>query len=262
MRLDKSKLFRIPFVAIAASIVVALPASARIEKVLYSFCQTTGCPDGQDPYSPMVQDAHGNLFGTTLAGGNASNAGTIYELQKVKRSWVFHSLYSFCSQTNCTDGSTPYGGLIVDVSGNLYGTTLLGGNANDGAVYELQKNGTFKVLYSFCALSSCADGAQPYAGLTYQGQQTGAFYDGSSPLYGTTSSGGVSNLQSGVVYTITPGGVESVLYAFGEGFNNFNDGVKPLAPLTMDSDDNLYGTTNNGGSTNSGTIFGVSPSGS
>src|ERR1700688_663306 len=85
----------VAFCAVAAGFLLGVPASARIEKVLYSFCQTSGCPDGQEPVSPLVQDAHGNLFGTTAAGGNASNAGTVYELQKVRRNRVFHSLYSF-----------------------------------------------------------------------------------------------------------------------------------------------------------------------
>src|SRR5947209_14230709 len=112
MHLNKPSWLRLS--AMVMCVVIVPAASVGHEKVLYSFCQTSGCPDGQDPYSPMVQDAHGNLFGTAAAGGNSSNAGTIYELQKVKRNWVFHSLYTFCSQTNCTDGNAPSGGLIVD----------------------------------------------------------------------------------------------------------------------------------------------------
>src|SRR5437773_467075 len=112
MRPNKNLWF--PLSAMAASALIAmaltaLPAESRIEKVLYSFCQSSGCPDGQEPVSPLVQDTHGNLFGTTVLGGNTHNAGTIYELQKVKKSWVFHSLYSFCSQANCADGSWPVG---------------------------------------------------------------------------------------------------------------------------------------------------------
>jgi uncharacterized repeat protein (TIGR03803 family) len=206
----------------------------------------------------MVQDAQGNLFGTTILGGNTHNAGTIYELQKAGKNWLFHSLYSFCSQTNCTDGNSPEGGLIVDTSGDLYGTTGIGGDANHGVVYELRKNGKLKVLYSFCAQAQCADGASPVGGLTYQGQQTGQIYDGTPTLYGTTEIGGPADW--GLVYTIAPGTSESVLYALGAD-NNPYDGQEPLDPLIMDSEGNLYGTTNLGGSTNAGTIFTINPSG-
>jgi uncharacterized repeat protein (TIGR03803 family) len=248
----------IAVLALAAWAVFAAPAAARKEVVLYSFCQSTGCPDGQYPYSPMVQDARGNLFGTTLEGGNANNAGTIYELEKVKSGWLFHSLYSFCSQSGCTDGNAPEGGLIVDTAGNLYGTTVLGGRKNNGVIFELKRNGRFKVLYRFCEHAKCADGAGPVAGLTYQGQQSGQLYDGISTLYGTTESGGPANW--GLVYSIAPGEQESVLYAFGAN-NNANDGQGPLAPVIMDSEGNLYGTTDGGGHPNGGTIFSITPAG-
>jgi uncharacterized repeat protein (TIGR03803 family) len=246
--------------AVAACAVSAVPAYAeKTETVLYSFCHSSGCPDGQYPDSPMVHDAAGNLYGTTLYGGNSNNAGTIYELQKVENGWAFHSLYNFCSQSNCTDGNWPVGGLIVDSFGNLYGTTGLGGNADDGVVYELQTNGTFKVLYSFCAQSECTDGSNPFAGLAYQGQQSGQLYDGVSTLYGTTAGGGPMNW--GVVYTIAPGEAEFLMYSFGAD-NNTNDGQSPAAPLITDGAGNLYGTTSGGGSTGDGTIFSIGTSGS
>lgn len=236
----------------------ALPAgAARTETVLYSFCQASGCPDGQFPYAPMVQDTKGNFYGTTLGGSNANNAGTIYELEHVKKSWVFHSLYSFCAKTNCTDGSSP-AGLILDTSGNLYGTATLGGKAGQGVVFELRKNGKFKVLYSFCTKLQCADGALPQAGLTYQGQQNGQLYDGISTLYGTAEEKGP--YDRGVVYSITPDGSESSLYGFGAD-NNANDGNGPGNTPIMDSEGNLYGTTGAGGSENGGTIFSINSSG-
>jgi|SRR5579862_170101 len=250
------------FAAAAAVCAVARPAypaalpAARKEVVLYSFCQTSGCPDGQFPYGPMVQDARGNFYGTTVAGGNKNNAGTIYEFERVKKAWVFHSLYSFCTRTNCTDGSSPEGGLIVDTSGNLYGTAVLGGNANQGVVFELRKHGKFKILYSFCAKKNCTDGALPDSGLAYQGQRNGQLYDGKSTLYGTAEEKGPHS--RGVAYAIAPDGSESTLYGFGA---DADDGADPMDPLIMDGAGNLYGTTSSGGSENGGTIFGINPSG-
>jgi len=203
----------------------------------------------------MVQDARGNFYGTTTVGGNANNSGTIYELERAKKNWVFHTLYSFCSRTNCKDGRYP-AGLIVDTSGNLYGTAAGGGNGNEGVVFELRKNGKLSVLYKFCARSGCVDGAAPQAGLAYQGQQNAQLYDGISPLYGTAEDGGAYN--QGVVYTITSGGPESALYNFGA---NSDDGNGPVDPVIVDTTGNLYGTTSAGGSENAGTIYSISPTG-
>src|SRR5437016_5528086 len=113
-----------------------------------------------------------------------------------------------------------------------------------------KKNGAFQVLYSFCSQTSCADGAQPYAGLTYQGQQNGQLYDGSSTLYGTTSAGGAIGI--GGVFSLTPGGGEAILYSFG---NSTNDGRLPISPLIMDGTGNLYGTAKYGGAAGAGTLF-------
>lgn len=245
----------------AAAVLALLPvpaAAGRVETLLHSFCQKSGCPDGQDPFSAMVQDAAGNLYGTTVYGGNSidggqDSAGTIYELAKKGKHWKFRRLYRFCSQTNCTDGYWPYGGLIVDTSGNLYGTT----NGGFGTVYELAANGTFRVIYKFCEQQKpgyCADGNSPYAGLSYQGQQTGRLYDGKSTLYGTTVDGGPAG--HGVVFSLTPGGSETVLYT-----DQMDDDAvwEPYAPVIPDSAGNLYGTSYNAG--DAGTLFEVSVSG-
>ena len=96
------------------------------EKVLYSFCAQSGCPDGTQPYAGVVFDWKGNLYGT--AGGGAhldcggyppAGCGVVLKINPEGKETV---LYSFCAQTNCTDGAGPYGGLIVDRLGNLYGT--------------------------------------------------------------------------------------------------------------------------------------------
>jgi uncharacterized repeat protein (TIGR03803 family) len=169
----------------------------------------------------------------------------------------YKSLYKF-------DGgeSFPEGGLIFDQSGNLYGTTYLGGAKGFGVVFTLtpQSDGrwTKSVLYSFCSLAHCADGAYPVAGLVFD--QTGN-------LYGTTASGG-ANQESGAVFKLAPNAdgswTESVLYSFCA-LNNCVDGSSPQSSLTFDQMGNLYGTTGGGGSSSfcggfgCGTVFKLIP---
>jgi uncharacterized repeat protein (TIGR03803 family) len=99
-----------------------------VETVLYSF--TGNGPDGANPYAALVQDAQGNLYGTTYYGG-ASGAGTVFELDSTGNETV---LYSF---TGGSDGGNPHGGVVLDPSGNLYGTTTAGGNYDVGTVFKL-----------------------------------------------------------------------------------------------------------------------------
>ena len=144
------------------------------ETVLHSFSYGT---DGIYPSAGLIFDATGNLYGTTTEGGTGSGCGndgcgTVFELSpNGNGGWTETVLYSFCSQTNCTDGATPVAGLILDAVGNLYGTTNAGGNFFSncpylcGTVFKLSPNGnggwTETVLHSF---GSFADGASPYAG--------------------------------------------------------------------------------------------------
>jgi uncharacterized repeat protein (TIGR03803 family) len=185
-------------------------------------------------------DQSGNVFGATEGGGsgNAQNAGTLFELMpNGSGGYNFNLLYSFCAAVNCSDGKTPYGSLVVDTAGNLYGVTLQGGANAQGEVFELVPNNgswTLKVLYSFCTELNCPDGAMPSAGLTYAGAATGATYDGTSPLYGVTEGEG-SQDDGSVVYTIQPmnnSWVEQVLYS-----SSYLG-----SPLLMDATGNLYTT--------------------
>jgi hypothetical protein len=123
---------------------------------------------------------------------------------KGQTAWTPAVLYSFCSQPSCSDGAFPSAGLIADEQGALYSTTVFGGIGNNGTVFKLtpppkgQTAWTETVLYRFCSLSSCSDGAGPYAGLIADKQ--GAFYS-------TTSSGGVSSAVPccyGTVFKLTP----------------------------------------------------------
>ena len=127
----------------------ATAASGYKYKVLYSFCAAANCTDGANPNGSLIEDAAGNLYGTTFDGGAgrlvSRGGGTVFELRPPKQaggSWTETVLYSFCSAANCTDGEYPYAGLIQDAAGNLYGTTYQGGandaaKGGDGTVFEL-----------------------------------------------------------------------------------------------------------------------------
>jgi uncharacterized repeat protein (TIGR03803 family) len=152
-------------------------------------------------------------------------------------------LHSFGASS--TDGNVPYAGLIMDTSGNLYGTTTLGGANNVGTVFKISTSGTETMLHSFGAGST--DGQHPDAGLVM---------DSAGNLYGTTLFGGANNV--GTVFKISTSGTESTLYSFGA---SSTDGKGTYAGLIMDSAGNLYGTTYEGGANNKGTVFKISASG-
>jgi uncharacterized repeat protein (TIGR03803 family) len=198
-----------------------------VETVLHSFY---GQPDGLTPFSGLTIDKSGNLYGTTLAGGT-SNAGTLYKVNiQTRQETVLHSF------AGDPDGGWPFfGNLLMDASGNLYGTTFGGGSENDGAVWEFSATGQETVLYSFTGL----DGTQPDQSLVM---------DNEGNLYGTTEIGGVGG---GVVFKVNIATkTETVLYTF----KNFAEGELPTSGLVRDSQGNLYGTTAQ--STNGdGTVF-------
>jgi uncharacterized repeat protein (TIGR03803 family) len=216
------------------------------EKVLYSF--NGNGTDGYAPYSGLVFDGAGNLYGTAYYGGTYSR-GTVFELTpQGGGGWTEKVLHSF---GNGTDASAPFAGLTFDSAGNLFGTTEVGGASGGcapygcGTVFELTPGGggtwTEKVVYSF---GNGTDGTIPKAGV---------IFDAAGNLYGTTYQGGTYNL--GALFELTPlrGGTwtEQVLHNFGNG----TDGANPYARLIFDSAGNLYGTTYQGGSYGGGTVF-------
>jgi uncharacterized repeat protein (TIGR03803 family) len=227
-------------------LVVPRPAQAQTESVLYSFCSQANCADGYQPYTGLIVDREGNLYGTTLWGG-ATGWGTVFEISSTGEETV---LYSFCSQANCADGAEPSSGLIKDAQGRLYGTTEDGGSNNWGTVFELSapiKSGaawTEKVLYRF---SNPEDGIGPIGGV---------IGDREGNLYGITAGGGTAGL--GTIFKLTPSGEESVLYSFG---SHPHDGYQSSGGLVMDKEDNLYGTTAYGGQFGDGIVFKVSTAG-
>ncbi|MFI5458070.1 MAG: choice-of-anchor tandem repeat GloVer-containing protein [Isosphaerales bacterium] len=185
-------------------------------------------PNGTNPSSGLIMDSSGNLYGTASEGG-ASGDGTVFEL--AQDSGALTALASF----NGTDGLDPVTGLIIDSSGNLYGTAA-GGTSNDGTVFELAPgSGTITTLATF----NGANGSGPSA----------LIMDSSGNLYGTSSGGGTSN--DGTVFELAKGsGTITTLASF-----NGTNGAGPSDALIIDSSGNLYGTTANGGALGDGTVF-------
>jgi uncharacterized repeat protein (TIGR03803 family) len=239
------------------------------ETVLYNFCAQSECTDGEYPYADLVFDQKGNLYGTTWSGGTHKNTrtcrsgcGVVFEVTPEGKEIV---LYNFCAQSGCTDGANPSVGVVFDQKGNLYGTTILGGAYNNrfcykgcGVVFKLSPDGRETVLYRFCAHNNCLDGASP----------NGVAFDQKGNLYGTTILGGVHEVCAlgtvgcGVVFKLTPKGKETVLYSFcALGGENCGDGQFPNVGLVFDQKGNLYGTTEFGGVSGSGTVFKLTPTG-
>jgi uncharacterized repeat protein (TIGR03803 family) len=230
-------------------------ADAGIYTAVYSFCSVAACADGSGANGPLLRNGT-NYYGTTTAGG-ANGAGVVFRFDTSTSTYTV--LYDFCSSMSCGDGSTPMGNLIVDTSGDLYGTTNAGGANNAGVAYELVKSGgtyTFSKIYDFCGSASCADGSAPQAGLTYSGQISGTKYNGTGVLFGTTTTGGASN--DGTVYALKPNGSEKVILSFAGGSS---DGAAPDSSLVMDGSNNLWGTTQAGGSGGRGVVFELTPTG-
>jgi uncharacterized repeat protein (TIGR03803 family) len=222
---------------------------------LYNFCSQSGCTDGEGP-NGLVQAIDGSFYGTAYAGG-ANNNGTVF---KITSSGTLTTLYAFCSQSGCTDGSTPYWGLVQATDGDFYGTTVEGGVNGQGTVFKITRSGTLTALYSFCSQSNCTDGGEPEAGLV---QAT----DGN--FYGTTSDFGGSN-NGGTVFKITPSGALTTLYSFCSQ-SGCTDGASPAAALIQATDGNFYGTAADGPMTpycptdiygyGCGTVFKITPGG-
>ena len=237
--------------------------------VLYTFCTRRGCPDGASPgaVQPVI-DTSGDLYGTTYAGGYAGNFGVVFELIPGNGTWREKVLHTFCSRTNCKDGSKPQSGLTYagesagqpyDGVSPLYGTTSAGGaNNGQGTVFSIAprtgtKKWTEKVLYSFCAQANCTDGTGPRAALSI---------DPNGNLFGTASEGG--QFQGGAVFEVSPNGgtyTESVLYSFCAQAN-CTDGEEPDGGVMLDQSGNLFGTARGGGTSNDGVLFELVPAGS
>jgi|HubBroStandDraft_2_1064218.scaffolds.fasta_scaffold10414_2 uncharacterized repeat protein (TIGR03803 family) len=227
-------------------ILFATSAYPATEKIVHDFSDNGS--DGYYPYNSLIFDKTGNLYGTTVFGGT-NGSGTVVELTpKGGGLWTETVLHNFGSGA---DGTYPYGNLIFDASGNLYGTTQTGGTAGVGTVFEMTPTtkGVWKekVLHSF-ALNG-KDAATPLAGV---------IFDTSGNLYGTSELGGI--YDSGAVFELSPkaggGWTEKVLHSFDP---NGKDGTFPNAGVIVNGSGNLFGTTLEGGTAGLGTAFELSP---
>jgi uncharacterized repeat protein (TIGR03803 family) len=214
-------------------------------QVLYAF---QGQQDGGNPNGGLLQDAAGNLFGTTYDGGdlNCSNGifpgcGVVFKLDRAGHETV---LYRFKGGPG--DGGYPCAeGVIRDSAGNLYGTTCYGGAfANNGIVFKLDSSGHETLLHSF---TGGDDGGVPKAGLVRDaaGNLFGSTYYGGSPACNDGTGVGC-----GVVFKIDAAGKQKVLHRFTGG----KGGANPMGTLLLDGEGNLYGTTFSGGS-GDGVVF-------
>jgi uncharacterized repeat protein (TIGR03803 family) len=221
------------------------------ETILHSF---KGSPtDGATPLAGLTADSAGNLYGTTYVGGSGcgdgvvGGCGTVF---KITPAGVETVLYSF---TGGADGSTPdYVNLLIDSAGNLYGTTLRGGDLTClgssregcGVVFKIDPTGQETVLYAF---TGGVSGGYPQSGLAR---------DSLGNLYGTATAGGNTCSLCDLVFKVDPAGNETVLYLFSS-----EEIGGTSAPLLLDPAGNLYGTTPYGGSLQQGNVFELSSQG-
>jgi uncharacterized repeat protein (TIGR03803 family) len=206
------------------------------ESVLYSF---TGGSDGANPYfSNVIFDSVGNLYGTA-SGGGANGLGVVFELSPVAGSWRETVLYSFCSQSGCTDGANPEHGVIMDPARNIYGVTL------GGAVFELSPSGS---VWQEQVIYTVPGGGSP--------EPSGLTMDASGNIYG-------AGLNISIVYELSPNGNggwnSGVIYEFPNHKGKFPKGEGPSGTPVLDQAGNLYGTTIDGGGKDKGTVYELSP---
>jgi uncharacterized repeat protein (TIGR03803 family) len=211
------------------------------ETVLHIF---KGKKDGTLPAANLVVDKAGNLYGTTYSGGGdgcgGAGCGTIFQISSRGKETILHVF------AGGSDGALPFGGLVADKAGDLYGTTTEGGGAGCsdlgcGTAFKLAADGTETVLHAFTGGN---DGANPFSAL---------IADGAGNLYGATTAGGSTKCDDGcgTIFKIAPDGETTVLYSFAGGA----DGQQPFGALIADKAGNLFGTTAYGAGT--GCVFGV-----
>jgi uncharacterized repeat protein (TIGR03803 family) len=215
------------------------------EAILYNFLSSPS--DGAGPFGGVTVGPGGNLYGTTQVDGN-DHYGTVYELSPGLGGWTETVLYNFCSRPGCSDGGSPYAGVIVDKAGNLYGTAH--------NVYELSPapaNWAENVLHNFTGTNG--DGYFP---------QAAPIMDAARNIYGTTLYGGGGGCDDGcgTVYQLetpigawskSPGWREHILHRFGEAPD---DGAFPgVGELAIDGHGNLYGTADTGGTGRGGIVY-------
>ena len=230
-------------VAVLAFVISGLRVGGQAQtfNILFNF-------DGrsEEPFvMSLIQGRDGNFYGTTLAGGT-ENLGTVF---KITPSGTMTTLYSFCSQFQCSDGTHPYAALVLSTDGNFYGMTYSGGGGNCdfeysgcGTIFKMAPDGALTTLHRF----NLADGAAPWGALI-QGID-GAFY-------GTTSEGGSNCLANGcgTIFRITSVGDFKTIYNFCS-LPGCPDGFSPYGALVQASNGEFYGTS-------IGMVYKMGPSG-
>jgi uncharacterized repeat protein (TIGR03803 family) len=280
---------RLPLLAVLLLAATSIQLQAQTLTVLYVYPQTNTGNTGILAPGLMSQGQDGELY-TTDASNGATNFGTLF---KMTTSGQLTTLYTFCSQSGCTDGQFPYGGATLGFDGALHGTTHSGGTSGAGTVFKITPAGKITTQWSFDNLNDDSVPLYPllqgqdgnYYGVSvgeYNGQY-GAFFkvtaagvlttladfdftNGDLPnlpaqgtdgnFYGTTELGG--SLDEGVIYKITPSGAITVLHNF-TGYPG--DGNVPVGQLVQANDGNFYGVTYKGGTYNQGTIFRITAKG-
>jgi uncharacterized repeat protein (TIGR03803 family) len=208
--------------------------SAGNETVLHNFIGIPGgSQDGAAPFSKLLRDSLGNLYGTTLEGGS-QGWGVVYKLDTAGRLTFVHDFLG-------NEGKLPRARIIRDNSGNFYGAAEFGGDFDFGVIYQINSRGRYTILHSF----KDNDGSLPYGGVTR---------DHAGNLYGTTVAGGT--FHKGVVFELTAAGQYTILHTFGG-----PEGSQPQSAIVRDSAGNLYGTTIAGGGADLGVVFKIDASG-
>src|ERR1039457_2249087 len=225
----------------------AIALNAQTFTRLHSFNGT----NNEVPNAALVQSNNGDLYGIA-SGGGANGQGTIF---KITPTGTLTTLYSFCSQSGCTDGENPEASLVQAPDGDFYGTTYEGGANGQGTIFKITPTGTLTTLYSFCSQSDCADGYRPAGGLVQAAN---------GDLYGTALGG--AHGEWGTIFKITPSGTFTTLYSFcSQSIPDCTDGAFPSG-LVQAANEDFYGTTSYGGASNTaaggyGTVFKITPSG-
>jgi uncharacterized repeat protein (TIGR03803 family) len=204
------------------------------ETVLHHFAGIAGTPpDGGAPFTKLLRDSAGNLYGTTLEGGSRG-WGVAFKLDPAGHLTFLHDFFG-------DEGAQPRAGLIHDNAGNFYGAAEFGGAFDFGAVYQIGPSGNYTILHSF----NDQDGSLPYGGVVR---------DRAGNLYGTTVVGGP--FHQGVVFKLTSTGQYTILHSF-----SGSEGAQPQSSMVLDSVGNLYGTAVLGGGSDAGVVFKVDAAG-
>jgi len=233
-------------VALLLFVTTVMASSAQTLTTLAVFNGTNGA----EPEAPLVQGFNGKLYGVTTVGGTY-NQGAVFNITTAGK---LTTLYNFCSQVNCADGSFPVW-LIQATNGDFYGATTEGGSGNPdgpcgsscGTLFKITPAGKLTTIYSFCAEANCPDGSRP----------TGLIQATNGDFYGIASSGANN---AGIVFKFASGAL-TTLYNFCSQ-TNCADGAGPVGSLVQGTDGNFYGTTVGGGTDDQGTVFRITPGGS